>query len=108
MTTLHSEFIPATDPTSRRLMVMLHGLGDSLEGYRWFPGALNLPGLNYLLVNAPDDYYGGWSWFDIADLGPPRRIFAAASSSSPCSTICGLKISRPTRSLSAVFPRAAS
>ena len=70
MTTLHSEFIPATDPTSRRLMVMLHGLGDSLEGYRWFPAAMNLPWLNYLLVNAPDDYYGGWSWFDIADLAP--------------------------------------
>ena len=43
---------------------MLHGLGDSLEGYRWVPEALNLPGLNYLLVNAPDDYYGGYSWFD--------------------------------------------
>jgi phospholipase/carboxylesterase len=43
---------------------MLHGLGDSIEGYRWMPEALNLPWLNYLLVNAPDDYYGGYSWFD--------------------------------------------
>lgn len=70
MTMLHSEFIPATDKSSRRLMVMLHGLGDSIEGYRWLPEAMNLPWLNYLLVNAPDEYYGGWSWFDIDDQKP--------------------------------------
>jgi len=64
MQTLHHEFIPAETRKSRRLLVMLHGLGDSLEGYRWLPEALNLPWLNYLLVNAPDDYYGGFSWFD--------------------------------------------
>jgi len=51
-------------------MVVLHGLGDSLDGWRWFPEAMNLPGLNYLLVNAPDDYYGGYSWFDLNDLPP--------------------------------------
>lgn len=62
---LHTEFIPAAQKNSRALMVMLHGLGDSIEGYRWFPEAMNLPWLNYLLVNAPDEYYGGWSWFDI-------------------------------------------
>ena len=62
---LHSELIPAIDPHSRRLMVMLHGLGDSLEGFRWLPEALRLPYLNFLLVNAPDDYYGGFSWFDL-------------------------------------------
>lgn len=61
---LHGEFIPAADKDSRRLFVVLHGLGDSLEGWRWLPGALNLPWLNYLLVNAPDEYYGGLSWFD--------------------------------------------
>jgi len=62
---LHSELIPATDRSSKRLMIMLHGLGDSLEGYRWFPEAMRLPWLNYLLVNAPDEYYGGYSWFDL-------------------------------------------
>lgn len=46
-------------------MIMLHGLGDSIEGYRWFPEAMRLPWLNYLLVNAPDEYYGGYSWFDL-------------------------------------------
>src|SRR5271170_2201962 len=61
---LHTELIPATDKNSRRLMVMLHGLGDSMDGYRWLPEAMNLPWLNYLLVNAPDEYFGGYSWFD--------------------------------------------
>lgn len=68
---LHSELIPAREKNSRHLMVMLHGLGDSLEGYRWFPEALDLPWLNYLLVNAPDAYYGGYSWFDYpGDIAP--------------------------------------
>ena len=61
---LHGEFIPAAEKDSRRLFVVLHGLGDSLAGWRWLPGALDLPWLNYLLVNAPDEYYGGYSWFD--------------------------------------------
>jgi phospholipase/carboxylesterase len=68
---LHSEFIPATTKGSHRLLIMLHGLGDSIEGYRWLPMALNLPWMNYLLVNAPDDYYGGYSWFDFnGDIQP--------------------------------------
>jgi len=61
---LQAEFIPAAEKNSRRLFVVLHGLGDSPAGWRWLPGALNLPWLNYLLVNAPDEYYGGYSWFD--------------------------------------------
>ncbi len=67
---LDSELIPAAETNSRRLMVMLHGLGDSLEGFRWLPEALDLPWLNYLLVNAPDDYYGGYSWFDLDNPAP--------------------------------------
>jgi len=68
---LNSELIQAEKKDSRRLMVMLHGLGDSREGYRWFPEAMNLSWLNYLLVDAPDEYYGGYSWYDFAgDLAP--------------------------------------
>src|SRR5947207_8955718 len=68
---LHSEFIPASEKGSRRLMIMLHGLGDSMEGYRWVPEAIDFPWLNYLLVNAPDEYYGGYSWYDFAgDIAP--------------------------------------
>src|SRR5205085_1112475 len=70
---LHAELIPATEKGSRRLMIMLHGLGDSIEGYRWFAATLGaeLPWLNFLLVNAPDEYYGGYSWFDFPNNIPP-------------------------------------
>jgi len=68
---LKSEFIPSRQSGSKRLMVMLHGMGDSIEGYRWMPDALNLPWLNYLLVNAPDEYYGGYAWYDFTgDIAP--------------------------------------
>src|SRR5689334_20035668 len=68
---LHAELLPASDKNSRRLLIMLHGLGDSIEGYRWLPQALNLPWLNYLLVNAPDEYFGGYSWYDfVGDIRP--------------------------------------
>jgi phospholipase/carboxylesterase len=63
---LETELIPAREKNSHRLMIMLHGLGDSIEGYSWLPEALQLPWLNYLLVNAPDEYYGGYSWYDFA------------------------------------------
>jgi phospholipase/carboxylesterase len=63
---LEHELVPARVRNSRQLMVVLHGLGDSREGYRWLPVALDLPGMNYLLVDAPDEYYGGYSWYDFA------------------------------------------
>ena len=68
---LHSELVPASEKNSKRLLVMLHGLGDSIEGYRWMSETLDLPWLNVLLVNAPDKYYDGFSWFDYPDnMGP--------------------------------------
>ena len=63
---LETDLVPAREKSSRRLMVVLHGLGDSLEGYRWLPPALGLPWMNYLLVNGPDRYFGGCSWFDFS------------------------------------------
>ena len=68
---LTHELIPAKEADSKWLMVVLHGLGDSMEGYRWLPDALDLPWLNYLLVNAPDDYSGGFSWYDIYENPAP-------------------------------------
>ena len=62
---LHSEFLPAQATGSKRLMIVLHGLGDSMDGYRWLPRALALAEMNYLLVNAPDPYGDGYSWYDL-------------------------------------------
>lgn len=68
-------YIPARTPgPSVKVLVVLHGLGDSLKGFTWMPREMRLDSLSYLLVNAPDDYYGGFSWFDFSsagvDMGP--------------------------------------
>jgi phospholipase/carboxylesterase len=63
--TLKTELFPAAEPGSKRLMLVMHGLGDSIDGYRWFQEAMQVPWLNYLLVNAPDPYYGGFAWYDL-------------------------------------------
>ncbi len=63
---LHFELIRAEEKNSQRLLVMLHGLGDSIEGYRWLPDVMQWPWLNYALVNAPDEYHDGFSWYDFA------------------------------------------
>jgi phospholipase/carboxylesterase len=62
---LETELIPATEKSEPRLMLLLHGLGDSMEGYRWVPQAMQLPWMSYLLVNAPDPYYGGFAWYEL-------------------------------------------
>ncbi|MEO7678081.1 MAG: serine esterase [Verrucomicrobiota bacterium] len=63
---LETDFFPAQQKESHRLLILLHGLGDSMEGYRWAPDAMRLPWLNYLFVNAPDTYFSGFSWYDFA------------------------------------------
>ena len=62
---LTHRYVPATHPGAReRVIIVLHGLGDSLNGFSFLPQALRLPEFSYLIVNAPDDYYGGFSWYD--------------------------------------------
>ncbi len=71
---LKHKFIPATKlgkKEAEKVLVVLHGLGDSLDGYTFLPDMLQIPGLNYLLVNAPDAYYGGYSWYDY--MGEERK-----------------------------------
>ncbi len=62
---LSSTFVPAKKSENQRLMLVMHGLGDSYEGYRFLPKFLDIPELNYLMVNAPDSYFTGYSWFDL-------------------------------------------
>jgi phospholipase/carboxylesterase len=61
---LNAELVPAKERDSRRLLVVLHGMGDSGAGYLGIVRELDIPWLNFLLVDAPDEYYGGFSWYD--------------------------------------------
>jgi phospholipase/carboxylesterase len=68
-------YVPARVPGEReRVMVVLHGLGDSLNGYHFLPEALGIPELSYLLLNAPDSYYGGYAWYDFMNDPAPGVI----------------------------------
>ncbi|MCX7872440.1 MAG: hypothetical protein N2487_04065 [Verrucomicrobiae bacterium] len=72
---LNTEFIPSASNAAQGTMVVLHGLGDCKESYRWLPQALEMPFLNYILVDAPDRYFDGYSWFNIdEDLEDPTTI----------------------------------
>lgn len=63
-------YVPPREPgPPGKLVIVLHGRGDSPAGFDWLPEALGLHGVAYLLLQAPDDYYGGWSWYDL----PPNQ-----------------------------------
>lgn len=57
-----SQFIPAAK-SSDRLMIVLHGKGDSLRPFQAFDEELCIPNMNYLLLNAPKKYLDGYSWY---------------------------------------------
>ena len=59
-------------------MIILHGRGDSSAGFTWLPPYLDLDDMNYLLLDAPYDYFGGCSWYDL----PPNQLKGIAYSSS--------------------------
>ena len=71
---LSTDFIPARQGGSRYLMLVMHGLGDSMEGYRSLVPELGIPEMNYLLINAPDHYVSGFSWYDIYENPEPGII----------------------------------
>lgn len=60
------EWIPAAPSVPRskqKVMVVLHGKGDSLESFLEIQDELKLPHFNFLLLNAPKKYLGGHSWY---------------------------------------------
>lgn len=57
-----SKFIPARRK-SEKLMIVLHGRGDSLKPFKKFNEELNIPHMNYLLLNAPRKFLDGYSWY---------------------------------------------
>lgn len=74
---LNNIFIPSKVP-SKKLMIILHGRGDSARGFTFLPPYLNIDDMNYLLLNAPYSYYGGFSWYDL----PPRQLEGITHSSA--------------------------
>jgi len=56
--------------TSKRLLIVLHGRGDSAEGLLWAQETLSIDSLNFLLLTAPNPYYDGFSWYDV----PPNQL----------------------------------
>ena len=73
---LNNIFIPSKRP-SKKLMVILHGRGDSSQGFTFLPTYLDMDEMNYLLLDAPYFYYGGFSWYDL----PPNQLEGIAYSS---------------------------
>lgn len=55
---------------SNKLIIVLHGRGDSADGFRFFPQELGFEDVNFLLLNAPFEYYTGFSWYDL----PPNQL----------------------------------
>jgi len=55
-------FIPS-EVESDQLMIVLHGKGDSLRPFRHFDSELKIKEMNYLLLNAPKKFLGGFSWY---------------------------------------------
>ena len=51
-------------------MIILHGRGDSSEGFRGFPPFLDIDEMNYLLLDAPFEYFTGLSWYQL----PPDQL----------------------------------
>jgi len=66
---LDNLFIPAQTP-SKQLLIVLHGRGDSSEGFINLPSFINIESMNYLLLDAPFEYFGGCSWYQL----PPDQL----------------------------------
>ncbi|GIL18056.1 MAG: carboxylesterase [Oligoflexia bacterium] len=57
-----SHFIPSEKPTDK-LMIVLHGKGDSLKPFKDFHNEMQFKDVNYLLLNAPKKFDDGYSWY---------------------------------------------
>ena len=77
ISTLSCEFA-APQTTNGKLVVVLHGRGDSSAGFHWMPDTLALPGVSWLLANAPDPWYGGYSWYGMPPNHGPDVVRARA------------------------------
>ena len=66
---LENIFIPSKVP-SKKIMIILHGRGDSSEGFTGLPDFIDIDEMNYLLLDAPFEYFTGLSWYQL----PPDQL----------------------------------
>lgn len=80
-----SRWIPARSrvaPALQKLMIVLHGRGDSYRAFADIRREIQIPEMNYLLLNAPDVYEEGYSWYETGLRHAPgvgrarRKLFA--------------------------------
>lgn len=81
-------------------LVFLHGLGDSPAGWDFLPDALELPGLEVVLVQAPIPYGPGWAWYDLdPSLRPSAGTCADIAESRGLLESLLVELGRPTQSV---------
>jgi phospholipase/carboxylesterase len=51
-------------------MIILHGRGDSSDGFKMLPDFLQLDDMNYIMFDAPFEYFTGHSWYQL----PPDQL----------------------------------
>ncbi len=66
---LDNIFISSKIP-SKKLMIILHGRGDSSDGFVSFTSYFDMDDMNYILFDAPFEYYAGYSWYPL----PPNQL----------------------------------
>lgn len=79
---LDNIFIPSKVP-SKKLMIILHGRGDSSEGFTSLAPFLDIDTMNYLLLDAPFEYFSGFSWYQL----PPDQLPGIEYSSKLLTTV---------------------
>jgi phospholipase/carboxylesterase len=76
------DVVPARRPPRNAYHgLVLHGLGDSMEGWKPAVPLLDLPEVGWVFANAPEEYgpYGGYSWFDLLPDMTPDQAGVRAS-----------------------------
>lgn len=73
---LENIFIPSKVP-SKKIMIILHGRGDSSDGFVGLPKFLDIDDMNYILLDAPFEYFTGLSWYQL----PPDQLVGIEYSS---------------------------
>ena len=68
---IHIPMVSKGWTNGNKVMIVMHGLGDSMDSYIDVTKEINVTGLHYILVNAPRPYFFGHSWYDIPP-GNPR------------------------------------